>query len=247
MQNVRYIADELKVQINSAKPLLITVFAGLLLLLVGLRVLPEESTPLMAKVMGLLCPTLAAAGVGAYVGRSLRGWLPAIGLLILSIVGMFIIGALGASVFALPLLLGWGFINGMLVGPLVAFAIEDAGAPVVIEALTGTTAVMMLAGLIVYATGIDFSFLMPLLFLALMGLIVVGLVGIFVRFSRTVNLTYSILGMIIFAAYFLYDIFRVSRSENTWEAAVRLTMRLYLDFANFFIYLLQYLLSSRRR
>ena len=75
MQNVRYVADELKAQINSTKPLLITVFAGLLLLLVGLRVVPEESTPLMAKVMGLLCPTLAAAGVGAYVGRALRGWL----------------------------------------------------------------------------------------------------------------------------------------------------------------------------
>jgi FtsH-binding integral membrane protein len=74
-----------------------------------------------------------------------------------------------------------------------------------------------------------------------------GLVGVFVRFSRTVNLTYSILGMVIFAAYFLYDFFRLSRSENTWEAATRLTMRLYLDFANFFIYLLQYLLTSRRR
>ncbi|MBO0857717.1 MAG: Bax inhibitor-1/YccA family protein [Chloracidobacterium sp.] len=247
MQNVRYVADELRAQINSTKPLLITVFAALLLLLVGLRVAPEEGTPLMAKVMGLLCPTLATAGVGAYVGRALRGWLPAIGLLLLSIIGMFIIGALGASVIAFPLILGWGFINGMLVGPLVAYAIEDAGAPVVIEALTGTTAVMMLAGLVVFATGIDFSFLMPLLFLALMGLIVVGLVGIFVRFSRTVNLTYSILGMVIFAAYFLYDFFRVSRSENTWEAAVQLTMRLYIDFANFFIYLLQYLLSSRRR
>src|SRR5687767_13751068 len=114
MQNVRYIADELKTQINSTKPLLIAVLAGLLLLLVGLRVLPEESVPLMAKVMALLCPTLAAAGVGAYVGRALRGWLPAIGLLVLSIVGMFIIGAVAGSVFALPLLLGWGFINGML-------------------------------------------------------------------------------------------------------------------------------------
>jgi FtsH-binding integral membrane protein len=247
MQNVRYLADELKTQVNSTKPLLITVFVGLLLLFVGLRVLPEESTPLMAKVMGMLCPTLAAAGVGAYVGRALRGWAPAIGLLVLSIIGMFIISAMGSSVLAMPLLLGWGFINGMLVGPLVAFAIADAGAPVVIEALTGTTAVMMLAGLVVFATGIDFSFLMPLLFLALMGLIVVGLVGVFVRFSRTVNLTYSILGMVIFAAYFLYDFFRLSRSENTWEAATRLTMRLYLDFANFFIYLLQYLLASRRR
>src|SRR5262245_64077074 len=131
MQNVRYVADELKAQINSTKPLLITVLAGLLLLLVGLRVLPEESTPLMAKVMGLLCPTLAAASVGAYVGRALRGWLPAIGLLILSIIGMFIIGAMGASVLAIPLLLGWGFIYGMLVGLLLAFAIVVGGEPVV--------------------------------------------------------------------------------------------------------------------
>lgn len=247
MQNVRYIADDLKAQVNSTKPLLVTVLAALLLLLVGLRVMPEESTPLMAKVMGLLCPTLAAAGVGAYVGRALRGWLPVIGLLLVSILGMFIISALSASVFAMPLLLGWGFINGMFLGPLVAFAVEEAGASIVIEALTGTTAVMMLAALVVYATGIDFSFLMPLLFLALMGLIVIGLISIFVRFSRTVNLAYSILGMIVFAAYFLFDFFRISRSENTWESAVRMTMRLYLDFANFFIYLLQYLLSSRRR
>src|SRR5262249_1685500 len=115
MQDVRYIADELKAQINSTKPLLITVLAGLLLLLVGLGFLPEESTSVMAKVMGFVGPTLAAGGVGAYVGRALRGWLPVIGLLVLSIVGMFIIGALGASVFALPLVLGWGFINGMFV------------------------------------------------------------------------------------------------------------------------------------
>src|SRR5262245_44958212 len=179
MQDVRYVADELKAQINSTKPLLITVFAGLVLLLIGLRVLPEESSPLLAKVMGLLCPTLASAGVGAYVGRGLRGWLPAIGLLVLSILGMFILGSLGACVVSLPLLFGWGFIIGMLVGPLVAFAIADAGASVVIVALTGTTAVMMLSGLGVYAIAIGFRFLMPLLFLALMGLIIVGLVGIF--------------------------------------------------------------------
>src|SRR5215510_12851270 len=104
MQNVRYVVEELKAPINSTKLLLISVFACLLLLLVGLRVVPEESTPLMAKLMGLLCPTLAAAGVGAYVGRALRGWLPVIGLLLLSIIGMFIIGSLGASVVALPLL-----------------------------------------------------------------------------------------------------------------------------------------------
>ena len=33
----------------------------------------------------------------------------------------------------------------------------------------------------------------------------------------------------------------------TWEQAVQLTIKLYLDFANFFIFLLRYLLASRRR
>jgi modulator of FtsH protease len=247
MQASTHIADQLKVQVHSIKPLVIAVFAGLLLLLIGLRVMPEESTPLLVKVMGLLSPTIATAGVGAYVGRRLRGWLPLLGLFAVSIIGMFIIRAAGGGDLALVLLLGWGFINGMMLGPLVAFAVAEEGPQIVIQALTGTTAVMMGTGFIALATGIDFSFLMPLLFLALIGLIIVGLIGIFVRFSRTVNLAYSILGMVVFAGYFLYDFFRVGKSANTWEDAVRLTMSLYLDFANFFIYLLQYLLSSRRR
>lgn len=242
-----YIADQFKLQVNSIKPLLLAVGVALVMLMVGMRMLPEESTPLMAKVMSLLAPTLAAAGVGAYVGRRIRGLLAAIGLFVVSIIGLFIINAFAASALATPLLLGWGFVNGMMLGPLVAFALEVDGPQVVAQALTGTTAVMMAAGLIVFATGIDFSFLMPLLFVGLMGLIVVGLIGIFVRFSRGITLGYSILGMVIFAGYFLFDFFRASKSGNTWEQAVQLTTRFYLDFVNFFIHLLQFLMASRRR
>lgn len=241
------VADQLQAQINSIKPLVIAVFAGLLLLLIGIRVMPEQHTPLLAKVMALLSPTIAIAGVGAYVGRRLRGWLPMIGLFIVSIIGMFVIQAAGGGNVAITLLLGWGFINGMMLGPLVAFAVAEEGPQIVIQALTGTTAVMLGTGFIALASGIDFSFLLPLIFLALIGLIIVGLIGIFVRFSRRVNLAYSIIGMVVFAGYFLYDFFRVGQAENTWEQAVQLTIRLYLDFANFFIFLLQYLLSSRRR
>lgn len=247
MQASTYVADQLKTQVNSIKPLIIAVFAGLLLLLVGLRVVPEESTPLVAKVMGLLSPTIATAGLGAYVGRRLRGWLPLIGLLVLSIFGMFIIRSVGSSDLAITLLLGWGFINGMMLGPLVAFAVAEEGPQIVIQALAGTTAVMLGTGFLALATGIDFSFLAPVLFLALIALIVVGLVGIFVRFSRGVNLAYSVIGMVVFAGFFLLNFFRLSKSENSWEQAVDLTISLYLSFANFFSYLLQYLLVSRRR
>ena len=252
MEAERYVnqvrpADELKAQVNSIKPLLIAVFAGLALLVLSLRILPVESTPLLAKVLGLLAPTLAMAGVGAYLGRNISGILPLIGLLLASILGMFVIRAFGGSDIALVLMMGWGVVNGMMLGPLVALAVAEGGPQIIIQALTGTTAVMLLAGFIALATGIDLSFLAPLYLLGVIGLVIVGLVGMFVRFSRTGNLVYSIVAMVIFAGGFLFKFFRLSQSENTWEQAVQLTMSLYLTFANFFIYLLQYLLLSRRR
>lgn len=254
MQSEKYIragsgniADILKSDFDSVRGIVIAVFAGLLLMLIGFRALPVESTPLLAKVMCLLSLTVATAGAGAYAGRRLTGLLPAIGLLILSIIGMFIVRAAGGGMVATGLLMGWGFINGMMLGPLVAFAVSEEGPGIVLQALTGTTAVMLVTGVIAMATGIDFSFLAPVLLIALIGLIVVGLVGIFVRFSRTVNMVYSVIGMVVFSGFFLLNFFRISRSENTWDRAIDVTISLYLAFANFFTMLLQFLLSSRRR
>ncbi len=242
-----YIADQLKADVESIKGLVIAVFAGLILMYVGFRALPVESTPLLGKVMCLLSLTIAAGGVGAYLGRRIEGWLPAIGLLVLSIIGMFIIRAAGGGILATSLLVGWGVINGMMLGPFIAYAVREEGPGIVLQALTGTTAVMLGTGIFVLVTGIDFSFMMPVLLIALLGLIVVGLVGIFVRFSRTVNLVYSVIGMIVFGGFFLFHFFRLTKSENTWEAAVSSTISIYLTFANFFTFLLQFLMSSRRK
>lgn len=243
----RPVADELRAQVNSIRPLLLAVFGGLALLVVSLRVLPVESTPLLAKVLGLLAPTIAMAGVGAYLGRNIRGILPLLGLLAVSIVGMFIIRAFGGSDIAIVLMMAWGVGNGMMLGPLVALAIEEGGPQIIIQALTGTTAVMLLAGFVALATGVDLTFLAPIYLLGVLGLVIVGLVGMFVRFSRIGNMAYSLIAMVIFAGGFLFKFFRLSQSENTWEQAVQLTMSLYLTFANFFINLLQYLLLSRRK
>lgn len=240
-------SDELRDQVSSIRPLLLAVFAGLFLLLLSLRVMPVDSTPLLAKVLGLLAPTIAMAGVGAYLGRNIRGWLPLIGLLAVSIIGMFVIQALQGSDIAIALMMAWGVGNGMMLGPLVSLAVEEGGPQIIIQALTGTTAVMLLMGFIALATGVDFSFLGPIYLLAVFGLVIAGLVGMFVRFSRRGNLLYSLIAMFIFAGGFLFKFFRLSQSENTWEQAVQLTMGLYLTFANFFINLLQYLLLSRRR
>jgi FtsH-binding integral membrane protein len=246
MQNLDSV-DQLRSRAVANKNLIIGVLIALLVCLFLLRLMPEDSTPLLGKVMVLLGPTLATASAGAYVGRRLTGWLPLIGLLLVSVIGLFIIRAAGGSDIAIGLLLGWGFINGMMLGPLVGFALASDGPEVVVQALLGTTTVMMGTGFIAIATGVNFSFLMPILFLGLLGLIIVGLVSIFVRFSRTGSLVYSAIGMIVFAGYFLWDFSKLKNSANTWQQAIGLTTQLYLDFANFFIFLLRFLMVSRRR
>ena len=242
-----YIGEQLKTDIYSIKGLVLAVFAGLLLMYVGFRALPVESTPLMAKVMCLLSLSVASGGVGAYLARNLRSWIAVIGLCILAIFGMFIVRAAGGGYVAVGLLMGWSGVFGAMCGPLLYQAVSTEGPGIVIQALTGTTAVMLITGIVAMTSGINFAALAPILLIALLGLIVVGLVGIFVRFSRTVNIVYSIFGLLVFSGFFLLNFFRLKDSENTWESAVSATISIYVTFVNFFIHLLQLLMLSRRR
>lgn len=242
-----YIGEQLKTDLYSIKGLVIAVFAGLLLMFLGFRALPVESTPLLAKVMCLLSLSIAAGGVGAYLGRNIQSLIAAIGLFILAIVGMFVVRAAGGGVLAVGLLMGWSAIFGMMFGPFLSYAISEEGPGIVIQSLTGTTAVMIITGIVAMTSGINFSALGPILMIGLLGLIVVGLVGMFVRFSRTVNIVYSIFGIVIFSGLFLLRFFNLSKSENTWEAAVTNAMSIYVTFVNFFISLLQLLLAVKKR
>src|SRR5258708_9156535 len=94
--------DELSYQFNSLKPFLIAVAALLILLFVGLRLMPEQGSPLIAKVMSLLCPTLMAAAGGTYLGRNLYGWGWRIGLVAAASVWMVIVMALSGAAIRVP-------------------------------------------------------------------------------------------------------------------------------------------------
>ena len=61
IQKPNFVADELKTQVQTIKPLLVAVFAGLFLLLLSLRVMPPDSTPLLAKVLGLHNPKVSGS------------------------------------------------------------------------------------------------------------------------------------------------------------------------------------------
>lgn len=253
MQAERYvhsgsnIGEQLKTDLNSIKGLVLAVFAGLLLMFIGFRALPVESTPLLAKVMCLLTLSIASGGVGAYLGRNIQSLIATLGLFAVAIVGIFVVRAAGGGYVAVGLLMGWSAVFGAMSGPLISYAIAEEGPGIVIQSLTGTTAVMIITGIVGMASGINFSALGPILLIGLLGLIVVGLIGMFVRFSRTVNIVYSIFGILIFSGLFLFKFFNMSKSENTWEAAVYHAMSIYITFVNFFMHLLQLLLAVKKR
>jgi len=87
-----------------------------------------------------------------------------------------------------------------------------------------------------YATSRDLSSWARTLFWALLALIVFGIVTIFVRIPNGA-LIYSILGLVIFAGFTMYDFQRLRRTQDI-RAAPLLAASIFLDVLNVFLLLL---------
>ncbi len=115
-------------------------------------------------------------------------------------------------------------------------------------ALYGTAAMTLLTAVVVFTSGIDFSFLGLILFVGLLGLIVMWLLNYFFFKSPLVRLIGSYIGAVIFSLYLLYDFNQleaaVALGDTTWETAVNIGISIYLDIINLFMDLLD-ILSSR--
>lgn len=200
---------------------------------------------LFAKVALLLTLSMFMGAAGAYLGRNIRSLGAVLGLGLLFLVGCFgvFLAASAGPVAGIIALGGWTFVSGLFIGPAIQAYSEELGWRTVSMAYLGTAGVMAVCGGIGMFSGADFSGLGTYLSIALFGLIIAGIIAMFVRSMNTrgFNIVYSLLGMLVFAGYFLFDFFRLSRSENTWEKAIQLTMSIYLDFMNFFLDLLRLL------
>ena len=200
-------------------------------------------TTLITKVAVLLAACMGLGGLGAYLGRKIENPLVFIGLAIAFILGTFgVFAAAHASpVLGVLALAGWTFVSGLVTAPALQHYSERLGWRTVAGAFAGTGGVMAACGAFGAFSGIDFSFLSGILFFALLGLVVAGFVTIFIKLSREGSMIEAGLGMLVFSGYFIFDFFRITKSANTWENAIQLSMSIYLDFMNFFLYLLQFI------
>ena len=198
---------------------------------------------LYAKVGALLAVSMIISSLGVYVGRGIRSGGAMIGLGIAFIVGVIFvfIASGGNPIVGVSVLFAWVLISGLFIGPVIQAYSEQLGWQTVFLAFLGTAGAMIVFGGIGIFSGVDFSGMGMYLGAALLGLILFGIVGIFVKMSRQVNIVYALLGLVIFSGYFIFDFFRLSKSENTWQAAIMLTTQIYLDFLNFMLKLLELL------
>lgn len=206
------------------------------------------SNSLMAKVMMLLSGSLVISSIGTYMGLGITsGWV-LLGLFIFLLVGIFGVAAMARVSPALGVagLAVWTFVDGLAIGPAVNMYAATIGWQTVTFSFMGTAGIMAAFGCYGAFSGRDFSAMGKWLFFGLLGLIVVGIIAMFTGFGHSFNLLYSIAGMVIFAGYFVYDFFRLSRAEDTDFNAVMITMGIYLDFVNFWLSLMRFLAEMKK-
>jgi uncharacterized protein len=197
----------------------------------------DESRTVFGHVMGLVALTLGFLALGAYIGRDLSGgW----GILTFiasfgCIIGLNVASARANEQLSITLLFGLGLLLGLALGPVLSSYVE-ADPAAVWQAAGATGGFVAGLGAVGYATRRDLSSWYRVLFWALLGLILFGLVAIFVSIPNE-NIIWSIAGLVIFGGYTVLDFNRLRRSGQ--ESAVPIAASIFLDVLNIFLFFLQ--------
>jgi modulator of FtsH protease len=192
---------------------------------------------LFAQTMGYVAATAALFALGAYLGRNLAG-----GVGIVAFIAAFacLIGMQFAvrrsQQLTVGLLGAFGLLVGVALAPvLAAYASTD---PQALWQAGGATALFIAGfGAAGYATRRDLTAIARVCFWALLALIAFGIVLIFVNIPGGA-LIYSVLGLVIFAGFTMFDFQRVRRSRDISSAPL-LAASIFLDILNVFLFFLQ--------
>ena len=194
-----------------------------------------SQTGVFGQVMYLVAATLGVFTLGAYLGRHLAGG-PSLICFILSFVCVFGLNyARNSGGAAVGLLAAMGLFLGLgLGGGIDAYTSADPG--VVWQAGAATALFVAALGSLGYMTRSDLSGGYRALSFLLLGLIVYGLVSLFVSMPAG-NVIYAVVGLGIFGGYTLLDFNRL-RGAGSGDA-VSIASGIFLDVLNVFTFFLQ--------
>jgi FtsH-binding integral membrane protein len=195
-----------------------------------------QAHALFAQTMSYVAATAGLFALGAFLGRNLTG-----GVGIIAFIAAFaaLIGMRFAARRSVQLTVGLLAAFGLLVGLAVAPTVAYYGAmdPRALWQAGGATALFIAGfGAAGYATRRDLTALARVSFWALVALIVAGIVLIFVHIPDGA-LVYSVLGLVIFAGFTMFDFQRL-RTNTDVTAAPLLAASIFLDVLNVFLFFL---------
>jgi len=198
---------------------------------------PAVSTQsLLAQVLGITALGLCVTGLAAWIFQGLPAGLGMIAM----IVGFIFLISINATrrneALSLVLFYAFTFCEGVGIAPVIGQYVRAFGPDVVFNAALTTGLGMFALGAIVYATGLDLRRFQGIFMIALLGLVLVGIVSIFVRFIHPE--TYAWLTLVIFSGLVLIDFARL-RAGGDGLTPVLMATSIYLDAINIFLALLQ--------
>jgi FtsH-binding integral membrane protein len=197
----------------------------------------DRTRTLFGQVMWLVAAAAGFFALGSYAGRNLTsGWTIVAFIAALACLFAMRFAAGRSSGLSTGLLLGVGFLLGLAMAPLLSYYATTN--PQILWQSGGATALFIAGfGAAGYATRRDLSGLGRVCFWALLGLIVFGIVLIFVHIPGG-SLIYSILGLVIFAGLTMYDFQRLRRTKNM-DSAPLIAASIFLDALNVFLFFLR--------
>jgi modulator of FtsH protease len=197
--------------------------------------IPTQS--LLGQVLGITALGLCVTAIAAWISQGFVT--PGLGLVAM-LVGFIFLIAINATrrneALSLMLFYAFTFLEGVGIAPVIGQYVRAFGPDVVVNAALTTGLGMFALAAIVYATGLDLRRFQGIFFIALLGLVVIGVISIFVRFIHPE--TYAWLTLIIFSGLVLIDFARL-RAGGDGLTSVQMATSIYLDAINIFLALLQ--------
>ena len=204
----------------------------------GIRTAPRgRANTLFAQTMGYVAVAAALFALGAYLGRQLAhgAGIAAFIAAFACLIGMRF-AARRSRQLTVGLLAAFGLLIGLAVAPTLAYYASMN--PQVLWQAGGATALFIAGfGAAGYATRRDLSAIARVCSWALLALIVFGIVLIFVHIPAG-ELIYSVLGLVIFAGFTMFDFQRLRRSQDI-DSAPLLAASIFLDVLNVFLFFLR--------
>lgn len=140
----------------------------------------------------------------------------------------------------------FAFITGVTIAPIIAIlAATPEGIAILNKALIATTAMFTATALIGWSTKFDLSGLRGFLMMTLIGMIIVGVMGIFIPWGNTFELIFSGIGVVLFSGFTMYDFQKIKKFPE--DRYIDAALMLYLDIFNLFLYLLRLIMALNRR